>query len=109
MYKIRYLAIQGSYDHMVYAYMVSNIISCTCTFTFSDVIICAGIQQTVQFDMYACHSIGSQGMGGSSGGQGVRTPLKNHKNKGYLSNTGQEPLKNHKATKPAFNVRPSFK
>ena len=30
--------------------------------------------------------------------------LKNHKNKGFLSNTGPEPLKNHKATKPEFNV-----
>ena len=45
-------------------------------------------------------------MGGSrgGGGQGVRTPLKNHKNIGFLSNTGPDPLKNHKATKPTFNV-----
>ena len=34
-------------------------------------------------------------------------PLKNHKNIGFLSNTGPDPLKNHKATKPAFNVGPS--
>ena len=27
----------------------------------------------------------------------------NHKNIGFLSNTGQDPLKTHKATKPAFN------
>ena len=27
------------------------------------------------------------------GGQGVRTPLKNHKNIGFLSNTGPDPLK----------------
>ena len=27
------------------------------------------------------------------GGQGVRTPLKNHKNIGFLSNTGLDPLK----------------
>ena len=40
------------------------------------------------------------------GGQGVRTPLKNHKNIGFLSNTGPDPLKNHKATKPVFNVGP---
>ena len=26
--------------------------------------------------------------------------MKNHKNLGFLSNTGPEPLKNHKATKP---------
>ena len=47
-------------------------------------------------------------MGGSRGeGQGVRTPLKNHKNIGSLCNTGLDPLKNHKATKSAFNVGPS--
>ena len=40
------------------------------------------------------------------GGGGIRTPLKNHKNIGFLSNTGPDPLKNHKATKPAFNVGP---
>ena len=34
--------------------------------------------------------------------------MKNHKNTGFLSNTGQDPLKNHKATKPAFNVGPSL-
>ena len=33
-------------------------------------------------------------------------PLKNHKNLGFLSNTGSDLLKNHKATKPAFNVGP---
>ena len=47
-------------------------------------------------------------IGGSRGWvQGVRTPLKNHKNIGFLCNTGPDPLKNHKATKPAFNVGPS--
>ena len=30
-------------------------------------------------------------------------PLKNHKNIGFLSNTGQDPLKNHKATVPSQN------
>ena len=30
--------------------------------------------------------------------------MKNHKNIGFLSNTGTESLKNHKVTKPAFNV-----
>ena len=33
--------------------------------------------------------------------------MKNHKNIGFLSNTGSTPPKNHKATKPAFNVAPS--
>ena len=42
-------------------------------------------------------------------GQGVRTPppSKSHKNKGFPGNTGPDPLKNHTATKPAFNVGPS--
>ena len=44
--------------------------------------------------------------GGGGGGQGVRTPLKNHKNIGFLSNTGPGPLKYHRATKPAFNIGP---
>ena len=46
---------------------------------------------------------GSQGGGG---GQGDRTPLEIHKAMGFFSNTGPEPLENHKTTKPAFNVRP---
>ena len=33
-------------------------------------------------------------------------PPKNHKNLGFLSNIGSDLLKNHKATKPAFNVGP---
>ena len=40
------------------------------------------------------------------GDRGSGPPLKNHKTLGFLSNTGPDPLKNHKATKPAFNVRP---
>ena len=41
------------------------------------------------------------------GGQGVRTPLlKNHKNIGFLSNTGPDPLKKSQSTKPAFNFGP---
>ena len=48
-------------------------------------------------------------MGGSRGRQGVRTaPLKNYNNKGFLSKTGPDPLKNYKATKPEFNVGPSL-
>ena len=30
--------------------------------------------------------------------------LKNHKNIGFLSNTGPDPLINHKATNAAFNI-----
>ena len=33
-------------------------------------------------------------------------PEKSQKYKGFLSNTGPDPLKNHKAAKPAFNVGP---
>ena len=47
------------------------------------------------------------GMGGSRGGrQAVHTPQKYHK-KGFLSNTGPDPLKNRKATGQQFNVRKS--
>ena len=42
--------------------------------------------------------------GGGGGGTGCPDPLKNHKNIGFLSNTGPEPLKKSQATKPAFNV-----
>ena len=35
---------------------------------------------------------------------GSRPPLKITKNIGFLSNSGPDPLKNHKATKPVFNV-----
>ena len=31
-------------------------------------------------------------------------PLKNHKNIGFLSNSGPVPLKSYEATEPAFNV-----
>ena len=42
------------------------------------------------------------------GGGGCRDDSpENHKNIGFLSNTGPDPLKNHKATKPAFKVEPS--
>ena len=42
------------------------------------------------------------------GGMGSGPPLKKTQKKlGFLSKTGQDPLKNHKATKPAFNVGPS--
>ena len=34
------------------------------------------------------------------GGQGVQNPLENHKAIGFLSNTGSDPLENHKDTKP---------
>ena len=44
--------------------------------------------------------------GGGTGGFGP--PLKNYKNIRFLINTGPDPLKNHKATKSAFNVWPSL-
>ena len=44
---------------------------------------------------------------GSRGGRGSAPRLKNHKNIGFLSKTGPDPLKNHKTTKPSFNVRSS--
>ena len=45
----------------------------------------------------------------SRGGTGGPTsPLVKHKNIGFLSNAGPDPLKNHKDTKPAFNVGPGL-
>ena len=47
-------------------------------------------------------------MRGSRGrDRGSGTPLKDYKNIGFLSLAGPDPLKNHKAIKPAFNVGPS--
>ena len=46
-------------------------------------------------------------MGGFREGAGAPDPLKNHKNIGFLCNTGPDPLKNHKAAKPEYNVCPS--
>ena len=37
-------------------------------------------------------------------GSGPHPLLKNYKNIGFLSNTGPDHLRNHKATKAAFNV-----
>ena len=52
-------------------------------------------------------------MGGSRGATGGPDSLKNHKNIEFLSNTGPDPLKNDKATKPAFkswaNIGPPAK
>ena len=50
-----------------------------------------------------------RGSRGGGGGRGSGTPLKNHKNTGFLRNTkctGPDNLKNHKATKPALNGGP---
>ena len=51
------------------------------------------------------------GIGGSRGGgdRGSRPPPPPRKitKIGFLSNTGTDPLKNRKATRPKFNVRPS--
>ena len=47
---------------------------------------------------------------GARGGDRGSGPPENHKNIGFLSNTGPNHLKNHKATKllkPAFNVGPA--
>ena len=42
--------------------------------------------------------------GGGGRGSGPPLPLLNHKALRFLSDTGPDPLKNHKATRPAFNV-----
>ena len=45
--------------------------------------------------------------GPDGGTWGPDHTLKNHKKIGFLGLTVPDPLKNHKATKPAFNVGPS--
>ena len=46
-------------------------------------------------------------MGGSRGGRGPDPPPRKFTKTGFLCNTGPDPLKDYKATKPAFNVGPS--
>ena len=48
------------------------------------------------------------GGGGGGGDRGSGPLLKNHNTIGFPSNTGPDPLKNHKFTKPAYNVGPSM-
>ena len=48
--------------------------------------------------------------GGGGGGRWDREsgpPLKNHKNMGFLSNSGPDPLENYAATEPTSNVEAS--
>ena len=45
-------------------------------------------------------------MDGSREGDRGSGPTENRKKIGFLSNTGPGPLKNHKSTKPEFNVAP---
>ena len=59
-------------------------------------------------DLFMCVFFSSFALTSPKGGEGVRTPLKNHKNIGFRCNTGPDPLIDHKATKPAFNVGPSL-
>ena len=65
------------------------------------------IQTSVTLLPFLQFSLGLWSWADLEGGQGSRPPpppLKNHKNIGFLNNTGPEPLRNYKATKPAFNV-----
>ena len=65
---------------------------------------CAKCQLTCE-----CLSWGTRLMDGSRGETGgpISPAMKNHQNIGFLSNTGPDPLKNHKTTRPVFNVGPS--
>ena len=56
----------------------------------------SGIPCNDMCGMFMCRSRGG------AGGLDPPPPLKNHK-KGFFSNTGPNPLKNHKATKPVLN------
>ena len=65
------------------------------------------IQNSKSFSFLNAHMrLQSVGGGGTEGLD--PPPLKNHKNIGFLSNTGSDRLKNHEATKPVFNVGPSL-
>ena len=50
-----------------------------------------------------------RGVGGGGGGRGSGPSLKIMKKYRGFSNTVPDPLNNHKATKPVFNIEPSFK
>ena len=51
-----------------------------------------------------CRSCADQGLGGT---RGRPDSTKNHKSIEFLSNIDPDPMKNHKATKPAINGWPS--
>ena len=46
--------------------------------------------------------------GGGGGGVGPDPPPEKSQKYRFLSNTGPDPLKHHKPTKPEFNVGPSL-
>ena len=60
-----------------------------------------------EIDMHAFTHISWVDREGGGGSRGSGHPLKNHKNKGFLSNTRPDFLKDHKATRPALSVGPS--
>ena len=70
-------------------------------------LVCVFVFRTEQSQVFSWRGIG--GIKGDLHAQiqrgtgGPTSPLENHKNIGFLSNTDPDPLKNHKATKPAFN------
>ena len=54
-------------------------------------------------NLCVCAWADSEGTGGAD-----TPPLKNHNTIGFPSNTGPDLQKNHKVTKPVFNVGPSY-
>ena len=65
-------------------------------------LICRRLLQLINTDVQSDQHERIQGGGGGTG-----SPRKKQKNIGFLCNIGPDPLKNHKAAKPAFNVGPS--
>ena len=68
------------------------------------------ILDTCDLFVLLCHMLGMSSRGcctfmRASRGEGCG-PMRNHNTIGFLSNTGLEPTKAHKATKSAFNVGP---
>ena len=64
--------------------------------------VSAGFDKVLLALVLGCYGLVQRGTGGPD-----HSPSrKNHKNLGFLSNADPDPLKNHKATKPAFDFEP---
>ena len=81
-------------SHLVAFTSIVFLLSCGC--------LCLSVSR-VSFSR--CHGVAGGRI--KRGAGGPDPPLKNKKNIGFRNISGPDPLKNHKATEPAFNVWPS--
>ena len=72
--------------------------------TFFKSVVLKGLKQSLAIPIALVRAVSCVDPDGGGGGQGVWTHPENHKNIGFLSNTGPDSLKNHKTIKPAFSV-----